>query len=137
MFPIDSNSLAPALYSPPDRFQPRRQTSAEISHLRGRYYSAQVSAQAQVHSLFFFSHNLMGRQSDTTGERSGAGPTTLLAFRDTELGLKAAHAMRMPDTTGLHAGVATSHAISPSMPRERDRLGDDTKLLRAHRHTLP
>ncbi|CAD0206421.1 unnamed protein product [Chrysodeixis includens] len=33
----------------------------------------------QVHSLLFF-----GRQSDTTGERSGAGPTFLRAFRNTE-----------------------------------------------------
>ncbi|CAH0602069.1 unnamed protein product [Chrysodeixis includens] len=38
----------------------------------------------QVHSLFLYSHNPMGRQSVTTGERSGAGPTSLRAFRNTE-----------------------------------------------------
>ncbi|PZC72507.1 hypothetical protein B5X24_HaOG211075 [Helicoverpa armigera] len=47
----------------------------EISQLRRTYYSAQAFAQTQVHSLFLQSHSPMGRQSDTTGERSGAGPT--------------------------------------------------------------
>ncbi|PZC72607.1 hypothetical protein B5X24_HaOG210894, partial [Helicoverpa armigera] len=47
----------------------------EISQLRRTYYSARAFAQTQVHSLFLHSHSAMGRQSDTTGERSGAGPT--------------------------------------------------------------
>ncbi|CAD0206417.1 unnamed protein product [Chrysodeixis includens] len=38
----------------------------------------------QGHSLFLDSHSPMGRQSDTTGERSGAGPTFLRVFRNTE-----------------------------------------------------
>ncbi|CAD0207005.1 unnamed protein product [Chrysodeixis includens] len=38
----------------------------------------------QVHSLFLYSHSPKGRQSDTTGERSGAGHTLLRAFRNTE-----------------------------------------------------
>ena len=33
----------------------------------------------QVHSLFHHSYNPMGRQTDTTGKRSGAGPTILRA----------------------------------------------------------
>ena len=37
-----------------------------------KYYSAQVT---QVHSFFPNSHNPMRRQSETTGERSGTGPT--------------------------------------------------------------
>ena len=49
----------------------------EISKVRRRYYSAQVCAQTQVHSLFPNSHSPMGRQFDTTGARSGAGPTAL------------------------------------------------------------
>ena len=49
---------------------------AEIIHLHGRYYSAQVCAQVQVQYLFLDSHNPMGRQSYTTGERSGAGSIT-------------------------------------------------------------
>ena len=36
-----------------------------------------------MHSLFPNSHSKMGRQSDTAGERSGAGPTALRAFRGT------------------------------------------------------
>ncbi|PZC73774.1 hypothetical protein B5X24_HaOG208806 [Helicoverpa armigera] len=47
----------------------------EISRLRRTYYSAQAFAQTQVHSLFLHSHSPMGWQSDTTGKRSGAGPT--------------------------------------------------------------
>ncbi|PZC73776.1 hypothetical protein B5X24_HaOG208808 [Helicoverpa armigera] len=47
----------------------------EISQLRRTYYSARAFAQTQVHSLFLHSHNPMGRQSDTIGKRSGAGPT--------------------------------------------------------------
>ena len=70
--------------SPPVRFRPRRPISAEISHLCRRFYSAQVCAlQAQVHSVFLYFHNPMGQQSDTTGERSGAGPLAYRAFRGT------------------------------------------------------
>ncbi|PZC81834.1 hypothetical protein B5X24_HaOG211847 [Helicoverpa armigera] len=58
------------------RFRPRRLFSfKEISQLRRTYYSARAFAQTQVHSLFLHSHNPMGRQADTTGRRSGAGPT--------------------------------------------------------------
>ena len=46
----------------------------EISQLRRTYNSARVFV-TQVASLFLHSHSPMGRQSDTTGERSGAGPT--------------------------------------------------------------
>ncbi|CAD0206921.1 unnamed protein product [Chrysodeixis includens] len=38
----------------------------------------------QVHSLFLYSHSPMGRQSDTTGERSSAGYTFLRDIRNTE-----------------------------------------------------
>ncbi|CAD0206673.1 unnamed protein product [Chrysodeixis includens] len=48
------------------------------------YYSAHACLQTQVHSLFFYSHNPTRRQSDTTGERSGARHTFLRAFRNTE-----------------------------------------------------
>uniref|UniRef100_A0A2H1WTA3 SFRICE_002857 n=1 Tax=Spodoptera frugiperda TaxID=7108 RepID=A0A2H1WTA3_SPOFR len=45
----------------------------------------QVSAQIQIHSLLLYSLNPMRQQTDTTGERSGAAPTDLRAFR--EMGL--------------------------------------------------
>ena len=62
MFSVgETSSLWNTFNSPPDWFQPRRPISAEISHLRGRYYSAEVGAQAQVHSLFLYFHNPMGR----------------------------------------------------------------------------
>ncbi|KAL0811210.1 hypothetical protein ABMA28_009640 [Loxostege sticticalis] len=48
---------------------------SQIFTMQTTYYSAQVCAQTQVHSLFLHSHSPMGQQSDTTGERSGAGPT--------------------------------------------------------------
>ncbi|CAH0731392.1 unnamed protein product, partial [Brenthis ino] len=41
--------------------------SHEISQLRRRYYSAQVYAQTQVHSIPI-THTLVGRPLDTTGE---------------------------------------------------------------------
>ncbi|KAG6463593.1 hypothetical protein O3G_MSEX013959 [Manduca sexta] len=49
---------------------------------RRRYYSARVCA-IHKHSLFLHSHSLVRRQADMTGERSGAGPTALRAFRGT------------------------------------------------------
>ena len=66
----------------PGRFRSRRLFSMETSQVRRRCYSAQVCAQTQMHSLFLRFHRSMGLQSDTTGKRSGAGPTTLQAIRD-------------------------------------------------------
>ncbi|CAH0731638.1 unnamed protein product, partial [Brenthis ino] len=57
----------------------------EASQLRRRYYSAQVYAQTQVHSLLrplsYPVDNYYVRPFDTTGARSGAGPTALPALR--------------------------------------------------------
>lgn len=53
----------------------------ETNQLRRLYYSAQVSAQTQVYSLFLHSHYLMGWLPDTTRKKSGTVPTALRAQR--------------------------------------------------------
>lgn len=52
-----------------------------VKILYGGAIAAKVCAQTQVSSLFSHSHSSMGCQFDTTGERSGAGPTAYYIYR--------------------------------------------------------
>ena len=47
------------------------QTQRRSAICAGDIIVQRVCTQAQVHSLFLYSHNPMGRQSDTIAERSG------------------------------------------------------------------
>ncbi|CAH0720728.1 unnamed protein product, partial [Brenthis ino] len=56
----------------------------ENRKLRGRYDSAQVCG-ADTSAFSLHSQISMGRQFDTTGERSGAGPTASYVLRGTRV----------------------------------------------------
>ncbi|KAF9798952.1 hypothetical protein SFRURICE_011591, partial [Spodoptera frugiperda] len=62
---------------------PAFRAGARVNPLGSSQLRAQVCAQTQVYSLFSLALHPIERQTDATGERSGAGPTALRAFRAT------------------------------------------------------